>query len=250
MKLRSKIISGFIIINLMLIIAGAWSIYELNLMGNKVGTLLEHNYEKLNASKAMKEALEREDSALLLLLMDNKSEGKAILTKGDSLFSAKISQIADESNDQEVKIKKNIEMEYLKFKETWGNVDKISQRENKLDLYFEQIYSSFLETSLAVDKSIKYQETKIYNSSKEMEQRSRRAIMPGIVAIISAVIFTILFNFFVNQYIVTPVIEITRRIKKFLRDHIPFDYHISTKDEIANLIDEINILCSHVDSER
>ena len=68
MRLRLKILSGFLILAFMLSIAGIWSIYELQSIGTSVQQLLEDNYKSIDASKIMLEALEREDSGILLLL--------------------------------------------------------------------------------------------------------------------------------------------------------------------------------------
>jgi hypothetical protein len=53
---------------MMLVVAGIWSIYELTRVGTSVQRLLVENCKSINAGKMMIEALEREDSAVLLLL--------------------------------------------------------------------------------------------------------------------------------------------------------------------------------------
>ena len=66
MGLRAKILSGFLILTTMLFMARIWSIYELTRVGTSVQRLLVENYKSINAAKMMIEALEREDSAVLL----------------------------------------------------------------------------------------------------------------------------------------------------------------------------------------
>jgi len=86
MGIRFKILSGFFILALMLLIAGIWSIYELNTIGTSVQRLLNENYKSIDAAKMMLEALEREDSATLLLILGKWEEGRTIIASGDSLF--------------------------------------------------------------------------------------------------------------------------------------------------------------------
>ncbi|HID39918.1 MAG TPA: PAS domain-containing sensor histidine kinase, partial [Calditrichaeota bacterium] len=86
MGLRGKILSGFIILSLMLLIAGMWSINELKSIGSSVQSILDENYQSIYAAKLMKEALEREDSAVLLLMLGKWEEGRHILRAADSLF--------------------------------------------------------------------------------------------------------------------------------------------------------------------
>ena len=90
MKIRVKILSGFLVLALMLLIAGIWSIYELKFLGSSLPEILDDNYQSINASKVMMEALEREDSAILLLLLGKWEEGRNILNSADSLFNDKL----------------------------------------------------------------------------------------------------------------------------------------------------------------
>ena len=61
MKIRLKILLGFIILAVMLIVAGVFSIHELTDIGASVQHLLDDNYQSINAAKIMIEGLERQD---------------------------------------------------------------------------------------------------------------------------------------------------------------------------------------------
>ena len=78
MKIRTKILLGFLILAVMLAVAGAYSIYELTTIGTSVQKLLDDNYKSINAAKMMIEALEREDSGVLLLLSGKWKQGREI----------------------------------------------------------------------------------------------------------------------------------------------------------------------------
>ena len=73
--------------------------------------------------------------------------------------------------------------------------------------------------------------------------------MPGIVAVISALVFTLIFNFLVNFYVVGPIIKITDRIRRFKENKTPFDVSIETRDEFFYLSNEISDLCTLVSSK-
>ena len=64
MKLRMKILSGFLILVVMLAVAGIFSIYELMSIRSSVQSLLDDNYESVVAARKMIEALERQDMEL------------------------------------------------------------------------------------------------------------------------------------------------------------------------------------------
>ncbi|UCF62782.1 MAG: MCP four helix bundle domain-containing protein, partial [bacterium] len=120
MGLRIKILSGFLILALMLLIAGLWSIYELSTIGSSVQKILDDNYRSIHAAKIMKEALEREDSGILLLLLGKWEEGRAILTSADSLFNANLDLAFDnitiEGEQEQLKL---IQSNYESYKNLW-----------------------------------------------------------------------------------------------------------------------------------
>ncbi len=251
MGLRTKILSGFLILAVMLLVAGVWSVLELQNIGLSVGNLLENNYKSINAAKSMKEALEREDSALLLMLLGKSEEGEKILSSADSSFnkSYKVAKnnITIEGEEETIK---QVEKNYAEFSKYWRELSSRPEDERNLDYYFSNIHGSFNETVNSLDKLLNLNDETLYKTSVGIQSKSRRAIMPGIIAIIAAVVFTLLFTYFINGYVITPIIIITNGIKNFVRNKVPFDYTPETKDEIAKLSNEVTLLISYVDADR
>lgn len=57
-----------------------------SLLGTSVQALLDENYKSINAGKMKTEALERQDSAVLLLVSGNWEEGRSIIQAADTSF--------------------------------------------------------------------------------------------------------------------------------------------------------------------
>ncbi len=245
MRLRFKILSGFLILALMLSIAGIWSVYELNSVGTSVQDLLNDNYKSINASKIMIEALEREDSGILLLILGDWNEGRTIIAYGDSLFQNGF-QIA--ANNITVPGEKyyvdSIRTKYQAYKNIWERPIVDTQKQGNLNWYSQMLHKSFLDVKSAVNNLMSLNEQAMFKTASDTKNKANRAIMPGIVAIISALVFTILFNFFVNYYFVSPIVKITGGIRKFVDSQEPFSVEVETRDEISDLINLINELCN------
>jgi NtrC-family two-component system sensor histidine kinase KinB len=250
MGIRLKILFGFLVLSLMLLIAGLWSIYELNSIGSSVQNILDDNYESIHAAKVMKEALEREDSAILLLLLGKWEEGRAVLASADSLFEAKFKfasmniTIPGEKEHLE-----SIKSKYITYKKLCERPIVGTNKEGNLDWYFQEVYQSFLSVKESVNELINLNNKIMYQTATDLENRSNRAIMPGIIAIISALVFTFIFTYLINYYIVGPIIRITDGIKKFKEKRTPFDVKIETKDEIYYLAEAIEHLCLSVKNQ-
>ncbi len=249
MGLRIKILSGFLLLSLMLLIAGLWSINELKSIGSSVQRILDENYKSIYAAKLMKEALEREDSAVLLLMLGKWEEGRQILKSADSMFVHNFSfakkNVTIPGEQEQLN---TIENKYRSYKKLWERPIVDTNREGNLQWYFQQLHDSFMDVKEAVNDLIDLNDKMMYQTASELKNRSNRAIMPGIIAILAALIFTFIFNYLVNYYMVSPIIRMTERVKKFIEKRTPFDIQVETNDEIAHLAEAIYNLCESVRS--
>jgi methyl-accepting chemotaxis protein len=250
MGLQSKILSGFFILVLMLFIAGLWSIYELNSIGSSVQSILDENYKSIHAAKRMKDALEREDSGILLLILGKWEEGRKIINSADSMFNQEI-QVA--YNNVTIEGEKmhldSVKSRYAVYKKLWERPIVDTQKEGNIDWYFSKVHTAFLDATQAVEKLISINDENMYKTASNLESRANRAIMPGIIASVAAIIFALLFTYLVHTFIVNPIIEMTYRIKKFEENKTPFDVRVLTRDEIYDLSESIKELTNFVGSE-
>ncbi len=198
MSLRLKIISGFLILAVMLFAAGALSIYELTHIGQSVQSLLDENYRSINAAKNMIEALEREDSGILLITSGEK-KGASIIEVADRDFQ-KAFEIAENNITipGEDKFVLTITNSYVVFKDLWQQIISDPQKVD-LQWYFNKVHPAFAETKDKVNQLMSLNDQALYTTASALKSRARRSIMPGVVAIIASLIFTAIFNFFINS---------------------------------------------------
>lgn len=244
MGLRGKILSGFMILVLMLAAAGVWSIYQLSLMGTSVQKFLQDNYKSIQASNDMLSALNEENGAILLLLKGEWEGGRRKLKASDSLFMAKL-EFA-ESNITILtektylsKIRKN----YLNFKNEWLRPIVDTPRQGNLAWYYDNIYINFSDLQKDIKKLIAVNDKAIYETSSKLKSASSRAIMPGIISVIAALIFTFMFLYFINYYFISPIIKLKKKVKDFIERKTPFVKEVESDDEIKELEDSIRLLC-------
>jgi methyl-accepting chemotaxis protein len=240
MKIRTKILLGFLILAVMLAAAGAYSIYELTSLSASVQKLLDDNYKSITASKQMIEALEREDSGILLLLSGKWKEGRSTIVDADENFKH---FLAVAGNNVTIPGEKNfiekIHAAYNVYRSNWDRPIVGTDYEGNLNWYFEKVHREFNEAKEAVQELMALNDKVMYQTASNLKNRARRAIMPGIVALSSALVFSLVFNFFVNLYIVNPILQLIQSIKNFLRSGQPVKLDIETKDELRDLADSI-----------
>jgi NtrC-family two-component system sensor histidine kinase KinB len=243
MGLRLKILLGFLILATMLFVAGAWSIYELSNIGISVQNILDENYKSSDAAKSMTEALEREDSAILLLLLGKRKEGREFLRSADNLFEKAFETVRNNvtiPGEQEYvdTIRKN----YNAYKALWAENIAGTVREGDLEWYFRDVHLSFLMVKGTVKKLMDLNDRTMYKTAFNLEGRAHRATMPGIIAMVSAFIFAVIFSFLINLLVVSPIIRITGGIQEYLETGKSFNVKIETGDELSHLVASVESL--------
>jgi HAMP domain-containing protein len=216
MRLRIKILSGFFILATMLACAGLLSIYELLSIGASVNRLLSDNYKSINAAKTMIEALEREDSGVLLVLSGKWENGRETIESGDLAFQ----------------------------KALWMEPLAGTKKEHNLDWYFEEIHGAFQTAKQSVEELMVLNDETMYLTASSLRNRANRAVMPGIVAIVSSLVFVLIFDYFINYFVIKPINILAQEAKNSIRTREPLKIDIETKDELRDLASAIQELAS------
>jgi len=251
MKLRAKILSGFVILSLVLLLAVVWAVHQMSTLGASAQKILDENYRSINAAEVMLGALERQDSAILLLVLGEWEQGRSILQAGDESFRAEL-EIAkgNVTLPGEGSLVESVDAGYAEFRKLWIRPIVGTDKEGNLDWYSKQVHPAFLQVKGRVRQLMNINDTAMYQAATDLKNQADRAVMPGVVAGVATLVLSLVFSYFVNYYMVSPILRITRGADEFLRNNKPFSVTIETRDEIARLGSVIHALCLEVSAAR
>lgn len=240
-KFNLKILAGFVLLILILLVAGVISFLELAKLESSVESLIEDNYKTIEASKSMVEALEREDSGILMVLLGQGNAGAAIIHSADSSFIASL-EVAkgNQTETDEDKFVDAVEENYNLYKTKWAGLFDHAEQGTGIDWYNNELHNDFLKLKRSVNNLMDLNQESMYGEANSLKDRSRRAIMPGILAIITSIIFCVLFNFFINIYFTSPLNRLIKAINQLQPKDRKLGITIRTNDELKNLEKEIN----------
>ncbi len=243
MKLQYKILAGFAILAVMLFIAGAWSIIQVKFFGERLEKIIGDKYQKIEVSKTFREIMERKDRENILLYMSGTNVN---INANMSEFISEIKNYKQKYSDKdENKILTPLISSVNVYENKWKEILILTGKTNKLELYKSKIVPAFNQSLKKIDKLIDYNQISLKKTIVEIRGRARRAIIPGIVAIIAAIVFTLLFNYFINHYIVKPLNTIKTQIDDFISKGKPIRFQPIMDDEIAKLSESIYLLSSY-----
>jgi two-component system, NtrC family, sensor histidine kinase KinB len=88
MNLRTKLLAGYMIFVVALVVLGGWSAFRLREMGQVSRRIISNNYDSVVAAQEMKESLERQDSAGVFALLGARERAMAQLREHRARFDA------------------------------------------------------------------------------------------------------------------------------------------------------------------
>jgi len=245
MSIRLKIFSGFVILSLMLLLAGVISITEVIRIGHSTQKMVNENYKSINLSDKMVEAIESENTGIIIMLAGQQKRGKEIVLKSDSSFRETFAQMIVLANYAHIKdLIDSTNLAYRTFIRDWftSPVHDLKPSEQTLT----ELTTDLTSIKTLIRKIQFVQQNETNKKAADIENNARRAAMPGIVAVISAVLFALIFNYFINYYFISPLLKITRGVENTLKYNSSFTVEVETKDEMAKLKYAIqNYIASH-----
>lgn len=245
MKLRVKILVGFLILAVILSLAEIWSVYQVNTMRLSVQESLDGNYKGIHAAQRMLLTLETENQAILALLRGNWKDGRQQLAAADSAFKIDLAKIEKNGNAASQKVVINsIKKQYDAFRLLWEKPIVGTKKEGNLGWYVDRVTPARMKVELSLNQIIRISNDTMYKTGLNLKNSVHHVMMPGVVAMLVAIIYLMLFDFFIDHYLISPILKITKGLKNLLDQKRPFEVEIETDDEISELASTITTLVS------
>ncbi|MBN1989850.1 MAG: hypothetical protein JW783_10675 [Bacteroidales bacterium] len=249
MGIKFKILSGFVILASLLFISGALSMYELTKLGRSVNTLLKDNYKSIDYSKKMMQAVSEQEELLLLSLVKPIDSLSASFNNADSIFLNNL-ELASQNLTlpNEGVYVDSIRIAYGEYiLVARGFLMGEGRDPHKLLL---NVRSGMKHVSFRVEALLTLNQDSLFKVATFLENSPHRAIMPGLIVIISSLVFTILLNYFINHYIISPILRLTKGVNDYVRFRKPLDVSLETKDELYSLKESIvNLITSRTNTK-
>ena len=136
-----------------------------------------------------------------------------------------------------------IEINYSAFSSILDNPIIIADHESKMNWYLSNPHKQFNEVKSDVNDLMNLNDKTMFQTASELQNKSNRAVMPGIVSILAAIVFSLIFTYLVNYYFINPIIKMTNSVREFVDHSTPYKVTIESNDEINELSRSIETLC-------
>src|ERR1043165_6589735 len=95
MSLRTKLLFGYLIFIIALVVLGAWGAWRLREMGSVSRRIISNNYDSVVAAQEMKESFERQDSGAVFALRGAREKSSTQLREHRLRFDQNFEKAAN-----------------------------------------------------------------------------------------------------------------------------------------------------------
>ncbi|HQB79308.1 MAG TPA: hypothetical protein PLJ52_13275 [Tenuifilaceae bacterium] len=211
--------------------------------------LLKDNYKSIDYSKKMMQAVSLQEELLLLSLVQPVDTLTTSFNQADSVFLKNLELAAQNLTlPNEGVYVDSIRMAYGDYiLEARGFIGEDEIDSQKLML---TVRGKMKQVSLRVEALLTLNQDSLFKVATFLESSPHRAIMPGLIVIISSLVFTILLNYFINHYVISPILRLTKGVNDYVRYRKPLDVSLETKDELYSLKESIlNLITSRTNTK-
>ena len=238
--LKGKILLGFAVMILILAGVVGWSIYNFESLSNAINDILVENYRSIKASDSMVESIERQDSALLLLLRSTEEQGQEIFRRNEKEFYSWLARAEDNITIKgEGAILEKINEKYFGFV---SNFDQFynAEEDQRWEIYNQQLLPRFNEIKNDIRELREINRQAMVEAQRSANSRANQAIIYTIGLALLVIVFSLIFAFYLTKQILRPIKELEKGIKKVADRNFQQQVEVASEDEIGVLADEFN----------
>ena len=252
MTLKKKILIGYGVAFALMGMVVAWAVVNLVSLGKATDAILRENYRSILAAENMVDALELQDSGVLLILLGVTQNGISQFRENEGLFLEWLARAKDNITIQgEAKLVQSIESDYWEYRRQFSRLTDLGGSEKTLSppplsAYHESLQPLFSKVRQACIQLRHLNEETMYAASVRAGQVAERAIWSTTLVAASALIIALIFSLFIAERIVRPLKRFVEASRKISSGDYMVQVPVETRDELGHLAGEFNLMTAQL----
>ncbi|MGB3298988.1 MAG: ATP-binding protein [Phormidesmis sp.] len=245
MNLQAKILSGYVTSLALVVLIGLWGVFNLQRLGQASDEILQENYLSIRAANGMIDALERQDSATLILLLDDSNSGLSLFRENEVSFLQWLGRAQDNvTQPEEPAALAKIEASYQTY---LTSIDEL-RAAKELDsaaygrAYEQTVRPAFQSVRDAASQLRSINHQAMTAASVRTSEVSKRAIISVAIAGFSAAAAGFIISWLLSRNLVRPVKAMQDATEQIARGDYDIQLAVSSQDELGQLAAEINTM--------
>ncbi len=252
MTLKKKILLGYGAAFAFMSVVIAWAVMNLVSLGKASDGILRENYWSILAAENMLDALERQDSGVLILLLGDTRKGTSQFRESEAVFLQWLARAKDNVTiSGEAELVQSLEVQYARYRRQFSELTDIlgAQRlvpEQALGTYQQSIYPIFINIRDECTHLRSLNEETMYAASVRAGGVAKRAIWSTVSVSASALAIGLIFSLWLAERITRPLQRFVEASRKISTGDYSVEVPIEGADELGHLAGEFNRMAAQL----
>ncbi len=263
MSLRTKLLAGYLVFIVALIVLGGWSAWRLREMGDVSRRIIVNNYDSVIAAQEMKENLERQDSAAVFALIGVRERALSQMqehrTKFDANFQKAANNITEAGEPEAIEaIRQDRDAYYQTFDDFLSQVDSTESKTTATSStirdeetserkdYFSRLEPQFNKLRADCDHLLQLNQRAMLAKSEAASKVARRWFYLTLLMAGLLVAAGLALAFFLASHIVKPLLQLTATTARIAGGDLDAKVDVISRDEVGVLATEFNRMAERI----
>ncbi|RJX26135.1 MAG: HAMP domain-containing protein [Desulfurivibrio sp.] len=250
MTLKKKILIGYGVAFALMGLVMAWAVTNLVSLGRASGAILSENYRSILAAENMVDALERQDSGILLIFLGEREKGTSQFRENEAVFLQWLARARDNITIAgEAERIRSIEVDYASYRRHFSTLTERSGPARpplRPAAYQESVYPLFAKVREACISVRQLNEETMYAASLKAGTVASRAIWSTTLVAAAASVVALLFSLFLAERIVRPIRRFMEASRRISSGDYAVQVPVDTGDELGIFASEFNQMATQL----
>jgi len=246
--LRKKILWGYAVLTVLILTTSIWSIYNVALLNRTHNQSIVENYRSVIAAENMIGALERQDSAVLLMILGEMDVASTIFEQYQAEFLLWFGRAEDNitlpGEGELIASIKQAYVEYMKAVQVFRT--DLSRGGDGKGHYREDLMAKFTAVRAQSKHLLEINSERVLSNARRAAASSSTAIWSTAIVALGSVFAALLFGINSSEIIIRPITRLIESVKRIQAGHLDETIEVESEDEIGQLAEEFNIMTSRL----
>ena len=249
--LRKKILAGYGIGLALMVVAVVWAFVSLFDLGQASDEILSENYRSILAAENMIDAIERQDSATLLVMLGYQEEGLKQYRQNESQFLQWLARAKDNITIKgEDKIVATIDTGYSSYLLSFSELSHLHQADPQraAKFYHETVLPSFESVRDACIRLREINSETMFEASARARHVAGRGIWSMATISAAALAIAVGFSLLLSNLITRPLRRIMGAVQEVAEGNYDVEVSTGSSDEFGHLAREFSAMVKKLKS--
>lgn len=242
--LKGKISSVYLCLVILIAIVGTTAFINLFDLTGAINGLMKANYQSISAASKMVEAIERQDSAVLIYINVDSQKGKDLFADNNEEFLKWYNVCAGNITEKgEDKLIVSIKTSYNNYVKLFLDLQEIRSKQGidkSADFYNARMMPDFVDTKNLLKQLSLLNEKAMFRGKDLATENAQNSVY----LVLGLSIFAIIGGFFISAFFTNrflmPITSLTQTMKLIKAGDLNQKANIDSRDEIGELSHEFN----------